>query len=203
MEVELDSLRKAQKLKVEEMKQKMRYYQAKNLIERYEGLSGDVAAAKPLNSRESPPSSPKMLPPQVRSQSPGNQPPTQPRGSQNSVQNSPAQNINGPMPPSIDASPLPMNRSFGPPPPNMPQFLPNHVAPRPAVYERTWVDRVLDVLVGEESNSTNKYALICQKCFNHNGLVLPEEMFTLSKHTLLKLTCRIPLSKVWPFEPSA
>lgn len=35
-EQELDALRKQQKQKVEEMKQKMKYYMAKNLIDRYE-----------------------------------------------------------------------------------------------------------------------------------------------------------------------
>lgn len=43
-----------------------------------------------------------------------------------------------------------------------------------ASYNRTWVDRVLDLIVGDESNAS-KYALICEKCFTHNGLALPEE----------------------------
>lgn len=41
---------------------------------------------------------------------------------------------------------------------------------------RTWMDRLLDLIVGDESPSS-KYALICEKCFFHNGLVVPEEFF--------------------------
>lgn len=43
---------------------------------------------------------------------------------------------------------------------------------------RTWVDRVLDLIVGEESPGT-RFALICENCFNHNGLALPEELDSL------------------------
>jgi hypothetical protein len=40
-------------------------------------------------------------------------------------------------------------------------------------HERTWVDRVLDLIVGEDAPSS-KYALICENCFAHNGLCAPE-----------------------------
>eukprot|EP00158_Paraphelidium_tribonemae_P005604 Partr_v1_DN27428_c0_g1_i8_m72140 putative Conserved hypothetical protein len=41
-------------------------------------------------------------------------------------------------------------------------------------YERTWVDRVLDMVIGEEA-PTSKYALICRQCFSHNGLASPAD----------------------------
>ncbi|KAI8054512.1 hypothetical protein BDF22DRAFT_613910, partial [Syncephalis plumigaleata] len=40
---------------------------------------------------------------------------------------------------------------------------------------RTWMDRVVDAIVGEEGPAS-KYALICQSCHTHNGLVLPDEL---------------------------
>ena len=48
IEQELEATRKKQRLKVEELKQKMKYYQAKTLIERYEGhgANGDRNAAQ-------------------------------------------------------------------------------------------------------------------------------------------------------------
>ena len=38
---------------------------------------------------------------------------------------------------------------------------------------RSWVDRILDKVIGE-SGQFSKYALICEFCLTHNGLVLPE-----------------------------
>lgn len=37
----------------------------------------------------------------------------------------------------------------------------------------TWYDRLLDTIIGDDRFS--KYALICQQCYTHNGLVLPED----------------------------
>ncbi|TRY85213.1 hypothetical protein DNTS_009257 [Danionella cerebrum] len=39
--------------------------------------------------------------------------------------------------------------------------------------ERTAVDRVIEYLVGD--GPQNRYALICQQCFSHNGMALKEE----------------------------
>nr|KAJ3422969.1 hypothetical protein HK105_005318 [Polyrhizophydium stewartii] len=43
---------------------------------------------------------------------------------------------------------------------------------------RGWFDKLLDVMVGESDGPQHKYALICETCFTHNGLVLPEEYLT-------------------------
>jgi hypothetical protein len=50
-----------------------------------------------------------------------------------------------------------------PPPPPQPQ----------APAQRKWYDALADVLVGAEDSgpASQKYALICEKCFTHNGLV--------------------------------
>lgn len=52
------------------------------------------------------------------------------------------------------------------------------IAPTP----RKWYDRLADAVLGEEGDSTpgggaqSKYALICKKCFTHNGLVREQEV---------------------------
>ncbi|KAI8458480.1 hypothetical protein BY996DRAFT_6846043 [Phakopsora pachyrhizi] len=49
-------------------------------------------------------------------------------------------------------------------------------APSP-LSARGWADRVANVLLGDdEARPESKYALICKKCFSHNGLVLKEEL---------------------------
>lgn len=40
-----------------------------------------------------------------------------------------------------------------------------------------WMDRLTEAIVGDDSRYS-KYALICDRCFMHNGLVLPEELGT-------------------------
>jgi len=46
---------------------------------------------------------------------------------------------------------------------------------------RTWLDRLLDMIAGEEAGPSNRFALICENCYAHNGLAIPEEFETLSK----------------------
>lgn len=43
----------------------------------------------------------------------------------------------------------------------------------PVQTKRYWYDRLADVVLGEDGNAddTSRYALICEKCFAHNGLV--------------------------------
>ncbi|KAF9981925.1 hypothetical protein BGZ65_003416, partial [Modicella reniformis] len=38
-----------------------------------------------------------------------------------------------------------------------------------------WYDKIVDVIVGDEGPDT-KFALVCGKCFAHNGLALPQEI---------------------------
>lgn len=39
--------------------------------------------------------------------------------------------------------------------------------------ERTYIDRLIDVIIGDGPN--NRYALICRNCSCHNGMALKEE----------------------------
>lgn len=42
-------------------------------------------------------------------------------------------------------------------------------------HHRKWYDRLTDALLGEDgmdqASPSSRYALICEKCFSHNGLV--------------------------------
>lgn len=41
----------------------------------------------------------------------------------------------------------------------------------------TWLDRLVDAIIGDDRHS--RYALICQKCLSHNGLARPEDFETV------------------------
>jgi hypothetical protein len=67
----------------------------------------------------------------------------------------------------------------------MPQLNPNlRIAP-PALAPPTvlpaydtpkaWYDKLFDALIGPAEGPNSKYALICSKCFAHNGLAVAEE----------------------------
>ncbi|KAI8353318.1 hypothetical protein BD560DRAFT_426961 [Blakeslea trispora] len=58
------------------------------------------------------------------------------------------------------------------PTPQMQPILP------PVPTEPQWYDRIVDALVGDAGPET-KYALICNHCFSHNGLVMKEEFDTI------------------------
>ena len=49
--------------------------------------------------------------------------------------------------------------------------------PRPAPTPQTWLDRLVDAIIGDDRNS--RFALICQKCYAHNGLARAEEFDTI------------------------
>jgi hypothetical protein len=51
---------------------------------------------------------------------------------------------------------------------------------------RRWYDRLADAVLGDEdgagSGAHSKYALICKRCFTHNGLVKESEFSTTSTY---------------------
>ncbi|CAM9939214.1 unnamed protein product [Lampetra planeri] len=60
------------------------------------------------------------------------------------------------------------------PPPHLGMHPPGPPLPRPVLpRERGVADRVIEYLVGD--GPQNRYALICQQCFSHNGMALREE----------------------------
>ncbi|KAI9251831.1 hypothetical protein BDA99DRAFT_183349 [Phascolomyces articulosus] len=140
IDLQLQTLRAEQKLKLDELKKKTAYYSTQSLIDRYDEEHKRQQKQKQTQqipqhntSKGAPPlpSSSTLGVPQQ--QQPMNKPPT----------------INVP------------TRTAAPPP-RQPQ----------------WYDRVLDAMVGD-AGPESKFALICNYCFAHNGLVLPQEMDTI------------------------
>ncbi|XP_018575350.1 endoplasmic reticulum junction formation protein lunapark-A [Anoplophora glabripennis] len=83
----------------------------------------------------------------------------------------------------LTASPIIANRSVSGltsvvprmgPVPGTPLPLPRSILPR----DRTILDKMVDYLVGD--GPSNRYALICKRCNNHNGMSLKEEFEYLS-----------------------
>ncbi|KAF9128271.1 hypothetical protein BGW39_005215 [Mortierella sp. 14UC] len=189
-ESELSLLRADQRLKVEELKKKTAYYSTKTLLERYDPssqqqrpngtrLSGPDSRPNPAQQNGQPrPQQTNMMDPGLRQR--------QGQGV-----------MNGPMNPALQGRPVGVSSGMQSQPPHMgpgpqgqsngpraPQQMPygpgqpNHGMPpsygSPS-NERHWYDKIVDVIVGEEGPDT-KYALICQQCFAHNGLALPQEI---------------------------
>ncbi|KAG0034002.1 hypothetical protein BGZ81_006514 [Podila clonocystis] len=178
-ESQLSILRADQRLKVEELKKKTAYYSTKTLLERYDPSSQRPGRpmsvgqdGKPLNmpqpgqrSQQGHPIGDSGLrhrgavavghgpiPGQGQNQSQG------PMGS--SVPHGPGAAPRGPQ------LVVPQNQ-------NQNQYYQQQHPPQPT--ERHWYDKIVDVIVGDEGPES-KYALICSKCFIHNGLVLPQEI---------------------------
>jgi hypothetical protein len=169
-------LQSQQQLKVEELKKKTSYYLTKGLIERYESPS------KP-GSNNSP--KPTTFTPQAGPNTPINN--KKQALNNNATPNSAAV---------LGMTPQPQNGNLQNSDLNTPQrvvkkgiysvlilatLTPAKLAtPVP----RTWVDRLLDAVVGESDGPQHKYALICESCFIHNGLVPPTEYHDASNRVI-------------------
>jgi endoplasmic reticulum junction formation protein lunapark len=159
--------------KIEELKEKSDYYNTQQLLERFDSKA---------SSRNS-------LPDLLR-ESPTQQRNLQQKASSNDLRQAPSMDTlrqRGNSRTSLAPLPPPINPStFAvppiPPPQNIPQFHPSAFSPPPSPIlpaqqqPTTFLDRVLDLLVGEDENAADKrYALICRHCRAHNGLAPPGE----------------------------
>ncbi|KAF8139056.1 hypothetical protein EV363DRAFT_1394456 [Boletus edulis] len=134
---------KKQRDTVEEIKAKTNYYNTRNLIEKYDEPLSLSPGATPLRRRNVPlPSVPQTpIVPQP--------PPLVP---QQQLLQTPNGKVPGPM---LQLSPIPQ---------------PIQAA------RKHWYDKLADAILGDDDDqsttvSASRYALICQKCFAHNGLV--------------------------------
>ncbi|EPT02175.1 hypothetical protein FOMPIDRAFT_1160688 [Fomitopsis schrenkii] len=137
----LIALRKQQREKVEEIKNKTNYYSTRNLIERYDDGPRPSTPATPQR-----PVAPRQPP----------QPQT------------PAHPVQHHIPPQTPA-PAHMSPSL------QQQLSPSPLRPMPPP-RKQWFDKLADAILGDDGDGTvgaaaSRYALICQKCFAHNGLV--------------------------------
>jgi hypothetical protein len=160
--------------KLEELKEKSDYYNTQQLLERYDSKSpSNVNLEKPREQF-----TPQQQPIQHHLQ---HKPSTDNLRQQQSLdQLRQRGNSRPPIPP----LPPPITSSvFSPPlPQNIPQFHPSAFSPPPSPsltqeqHAKTFLDRVLDLLVGEDENAADhRYALICRHCRAHNGLAPPGE----------------------------
>ncbi|KZT04546.1 uncharacterized protein LAESUDRAFT_728038 [Laetiporus sulphureus 93-53] len=130
----LVTLRKQQRDKIEEIKNKTNYYSTRNLLERYDDGSSIGGASSPIRPRM----------PQQR------------------------------IPPSPQREP-----QVRKPNPPVSSQLQQHLSPLPQYplppLRKQWFDKLADAILGDDdgsvSTAASRYALICQKCFAHNGLV--------------------------------
>ena len=150
----LVTLRKLQREKIEEIKKKTNYYTTRNLLDRYD------------ESTSSPGTTPQQrhVAPQTPVKGPQHQP-NQKQG-QGKPQSAPA-------PPTLQT---PYARAFYGHFHHMRQVnasIAMPVTPQPPP-RKQWYDKLADAILGDEDvtgSPSSRYALICQKCFSHNGLV--------------------------------
>ncbi|KAH9168137.1 hypothetical protein EDB89DRAFT_2115413 [Lactarius sanguifluus] len=135
----------ARRNKVEEIKKKTNYYETRDLLERYEdGPSNRLPPAWPKNG------------PVARVQP--QQPPSTPQRATPAVPHNTPANLRTPISPGLQSQLVAQTPQQPLPPPR-----------------KQWYDKLADVLLGDDeqpvSVAASRYALICQKCFAHNGLV--------------------------------
>ncbi|KAI8369629.1 uncharacterized protein BYT42DRAFT_607990 [Radiomyces spectabilis] len=155
----LTALRAEQKLKVEELKKKTSYYSTQSLLDRY-----DEAAQKKKREQE------RLM--QLQKQQQQQQ---QQHFAQKKPVSMPAPRT-GPAPQGGSSSAGPMSGIANKGPSGNPGFV--MMPPPPPPRAPQWYDKIVDALVGDDGPET-KYALICNHCFTHNGLVLPNEIDTI------------------------
>ncbi|KZP08388.1 hypothetical protein FIBSPDRAFT_803056 [Athelia psychrophila] len=151
---------KEQRTKIEEIKKKTNYYNTRNLLERYD----ESPSVRPGG-----PGGPNA--PQPQNASIG------PRGSSGPSQGS-SRALQAPMTPQRPGTSIAMANGGGPPQTPMTSSLQSQLKGTPQPFQpmrKQWYDKVADALLGDDESPTSvsasRYALICEKCFNHNGLV--------------------------------
>ncbi|GAA5861751.1 hypothetical protein JCM3774_002693 [Rhodotorula dairenensis] len=172
----LKHLVKQKQDKVEEIKKKTGYYSTRDLLEKYDealrkGPPGSVPST-PVKAAIPAGKSPASNPVASTPARPGAGTPATPATPQGQIRNVPATGTPvGPGTPS--GNPQPWGGASAPG-----ALAAFPTMPPPTPHTRSIMDKVADALLGvspEETNPYNKYALICAKCFSHNGLCPKDE----------------------------
>ncbi|KAF9424157.1 hypothetical protein BGZ94_008075 [Podila epigama] len=188
-ESQLGLLRADQRLKVEELKKKTAYYSTKTLLERYDPSSQRSGRpmsvgqdGRPLNmhpgqqqgQQQRQQQGQRMGDAGLRHRGPIAVGPNGPQGVSSTVPQDPrapqqfASDNQTPNQPSLQQHRLQQQQQYQHQHPYQQQHPTGPV-------QKAWYDKIVDVLVGDEGPES-RYALICSKCFIHNGLVLPQEI---------------------------
>lgn len=153
----MQELRKQRREKVEEIKKKTNFYSTRDLLQKYDDgpASSPVALRHRFSAAQPPPVTPRRPAAQTNQGKPNLQTP----GSNLQAQLSCKSDIIN----DHDKYLLNNTRRMAAP-------ITNYVPPH-----KRWYDRLTDALLGddvvEQASPSSRYALICEKCFAHNGLV--------------------------------
>ncbi|KAK7680653.1 hypothetical protein QCA50_016218 [Cerrena zonata] len=158
----LENLKEKRGKKIDELKKITNYTRTHELLDKYGDEKPKEQAKPPIGQPALPPAHPA--------------PPTNPLIN---VPASPTNPSNTPTPNTPNTSNHDGPDTFeGPTTPNPSEGL--NIAPvkpvsSPAPQSRTLQDRILDYIIGSENNESieNRFALICSKCYHHNGLAPP------------------------------
>ncbi|GAB1286443.1 Endoplasmic reticulum junction formation protein lunapark [Apodemus speciosus] len=175
----LDDLKSQKKKILEEVMEKETYKTAKLILERFDPDSkkakeleppsaGAAVTAKPGQEVRQRTAAQRNLSPAPANQGPPPQVPVSPGPAKDaSAPGGPPERTVAPALPRRLGSPATSVPGMGLHPPGPPLARP--ILPR----ERGALDRIVEYLVGD--GPQNRYALICQQCFSHNGMALKEE----------------------------
>ncbi|KAI8640378.1 hypothetical protein BD408DRAFT_320770, partial [Parasitella parasitica] len=152
-EAQLAILRKEQKDKLEDLKKKTSYYTTQSLLERYDDALLQKKKEEQQRLQQEQHQKLQQRKPVSMPHRPLQQPQRFPNGSP------------------VPGQPLPAASS------GQQQQQQQPIVPS-ARSEPQWYDKIVDALVGDVGPET-KYALICNHCYHHNGLVLKEEFDTI------------------------
>ncbi|KAG0142435.1 hypothetical protein CROQUDRAFT_662511 [Cronartium quercuum f. sp. fusiforme G11] len=159
--VQLRQLQKQLREKVEELKKKTSYYTTRELLERYDDQLKTFTVRNDASIRTAVNRSPSISTPNTLRQRP---PPSSTSPNPQLTTSISLNSMNAPQ--SNTGKPRNSN--------------PAQLVSSPAGSNRGWADRFAEALLGDdEAKPETKYALICLKCFNHNGLVRQEELDTI------------------------
>lgn len=177
----LQALLKQQRSKVEEIKKKTNYYSTRELLQRYDEPPSSPSLRLRVAPASTQPSTPQRQPAS---------PSTNPVQSPNILNPQPARTL------FIGKVNILVNLTT-------PLSEPPSGPPR-----KLWFDKLADALLGDDDQAPNaaalRYALICEKCFAHNGLV-KESMWEDARKSAVYLLsvlnyyltyCRISMSQV-------
>ncbi|KAI8588769.1 hypothetical protein BDZ88DRAFT_173910 [Geranomyces variabilis] len=191
---QLSELKIKQRAKVDDLKKNESYRRTQLLLERYDTPTKEANAAKngpnrgplmpgakdapnPLNAARPNISGPNGPPPSLVVPPGRNGIPLGPNGIAPGMSGVPPA-IPGQKPSTPLPSPVPVMspNNLMPPTDNWRQSpttsVPGSPGGPPAT--RGWFDKVIDVMIGGDEGPANKFALICEECFTHNGLVPPQ-----------------------------
>ncbi|KAI9438797.1 hypothetical protein H4582DRAFT_1951111 [Lactarius indigo] len=161
-EKSLAALKLARRNKVEDIKKKTNYYETRDLLERYE--DGPSNRLPPAWSKIGP-----IAP--VQPQPQPQQPPSTPQRAVPAVPPNTPANLRTPISPGLQSQLITQTPPQPLPPPR-----------------KKWYDKLADILLGDDEQPVNaaasRYALICQKCSTHNGL-MKEDMWEDAQYICL------------------